>query len=280
MFSESNFVVNGDIKKVLQYFFLAYLISWLIWLPLVLQHAGIHVLPVLPGYHHYLGSFGPMIAAMIITYRYEGRKGLRVMLHRMTSWRVRGVWYILVVVIPVLLVIAAGYADQLLNGRAFSMKGFSVNQEFPRFGVISYFLFNFFTFGIGEETGWRGFALPGLQKKYTALAASLMLAVGWACWHIPAFLYRPLYSQMDAAGITGFFLSMVMGSVIMTWLYNSTRGSILIVALFHTMIELMFMSDNITGSMSSWLGAAIMIVALLIILITKPANLSFEVKQT
>ena len=265
-------------KKLILYFALAYLISWIIWLPLILPEYGIHTLPVLPKYHHYLGSFGPMIAAIIVKYIYEDRQGVKDLLKRMLKWNVNWIWYVIVLIVPVVLVIAAGYADKLINQQAFTMKGFSTNDEFPQFGPIDYFLFNFFTFGIGEETGWRGYALPSLQKRFSALTATLILAVGWACWHIPAFIYRPLYSEMDVAGIAGFFMSLAMGAVVLTWLYNSTRGSLFIVAIFHAMIELMFISDNITVKMISYIGAAIMIAAILIILIAKPRNLSLKPK--
>lgn len=267
-------------KRLLLYFVLAYLISWLIWLPLILPKFGIDNLPVLPKYHHYLGSFGPMIAAFIVKYISDGWQGISDLLKRMVKWKVKWVWYIVDIVIPVLLVIIAGYFDELLNKRSFTMKGFSTNNEFPEFGVIGYFLFNLFTFGIGEETGWRGYALPALQKRFSALTATFILAVGWACWHIPAFIYRPLYSQMDVPGIAGFFISMLMGAIVLTWLYNSTKGSLLIVAIFHAMIELMFMSANITVEMSSYIGATIIIAAIVIIIVTKKANLSFVIKQT
>jgi uncharacterized protein len=266
-------------KKSLLYFILAYLISWIIWLPLILPKFGINVLPILPKYHHYLGSFGPMIAALIMKYIYEGGSGVKDLLKRMVQWKVNWIWYFIVFIATVLLVIAAGYADELLNKQPFTMKGFSTNDEFPQFGPLSYFLFNFFTFGIGEETGWRGYALPALQKRFSALTATLILAVGWACWHIPAFIYRSLYSRMDVAGIAGFFMSLLMGAIVLTWLYNSTKGSLLIVAIFHAMIELMFISANITVKMSAYLGAAIMIGAILIIVIVKPRNLSLQPKQ-
>lgn len=267
-------------KKLFLYFALAYLISWIIWLPLLLPKFGINGLPILPNYHHYLGSFGPMIAAIIMTYSSSGWKGVRDLLKRLVKWKVNWIWYFVVLVIPVLLVMAAGLLDELINKQAFSMIGFSISKEFPQFGIIGFFLFNLFTFGIGEETGWRGYALPTLQKRFSALTSTLILAVGWACWHLPAFIYRPLYSQMDLAGIAGFFISLLMGAIVLTWLYNSTKGSLLIVAIFHAMIELMFISNNITVEMSSYLGASIMIAAILIILITKRSNLSFITKQT
>jgi uncharacterized protein len=267
-------------KKLLLYFALAYLISWIIWLPLILPKYGINILPVLPRYHHYLGSFGPMIAAIIVKYISDGWKGVKDLLKRMWQWKVNWIWYMVVLALPILLVIAAGYSNQLINHQAFSMKGFSTNAEFPQFGAVGYFIFNCFTFGIGEETGWRGYALPVLQKKFSALSATLILTVGWACWHIPAFIYRPLYSKMDVAGIAGFFMSMLMGAIVLTWLYNSTKGSLFIVAIFHAMIELMFMSANITVNMSSYIGATVMVAAILIIVLTKPRNLSSLPKQT
>lgn len=267
-------------KKLILYFILAYLISWLIWLPLILPEFGVDTLPVIPKYHHFLGSFGPMIASFIVKYVSGGWQGIEDLLKRLVQWKVSWIWYVVVIILPVVVVTTAGYADQFINGQSFTMKEFSSNDEFPQFGPLGYFLFNFFTFGIGEETGWRGFALPALQTKFSSLTATLILAVGWACWHIPAFLYRPLYSQMDVAGIAGFFMSLFMGAIVLTWLYNSTKGSLFIVAIFHAMIELMFMSENITIKMSSYMGAAIMIAAILIILIAKRDNLSFQVKQT
>ena len=82
-------------------------------------------------------------------------------------------------------------------------------------------------------------------------------------------LKKPLVinSQMNPAGIASFFISMLAGAIVLTWLYNSTRGSLWIVALFHAMIELMFISKNITVQMSTYLGVTIMIGAVIIILL-------------
>jgi uncharacterized protein len=266
-------------KKLIIFFVLAYLISWMIWLPLILPKFGIEILPVLPKYHHYLGSFGPMIAAVTVKYVSDGWSGVKDLLERIIQWRVNRIWYVVVLVVPILLVIAAGYFDELTNGQPFTMEGFSTNREFPQFSPLGFFLFNFFTFGIGEETGWRGLALPALQKRFSALVSTLILAVGWACWHIPAFVYRPLYSQMDVTGIAGFFMSIFTGAVILTWLYNATKGSIFLAAIFHSMVELMFTSSNITVKMSAYLGATITIAAILIILLAKPENLSLRPRQ-
>ena len=84
---------------------------------------------------------------------------------------------------------------------------------------------------------------------------------------------------MNPAGIASFFINMLAGAIVLTWLYNSTRGSLWIVALFHAMIELMFISKNITVQMSTYLGVTIMIGAVIIILLTKPHNLSLMPRQ-
>lgn len=266
-------------KKLLLFFLLTYSISWLIWLPLVLSAKGIDVLPVLPKYHHYLGSFGPMIAAMLMKYFTEGKAGVFSLLKKMVQWKAGFKWYFIVLIAPVLLVLVCGFASQVFGGPKFSMSGFATSDEFPQYGPVAYFFINLLTFGFGEETGWRGYALPAMQKKISALSSTLLLTVFWACWHIPAFFYRPIYSSLDVAGTIGFFLSLAMGSVFFTWIYNSTRGSLVFVSIFHAMVEIIFMSKNITPLISSYEGVALMIIAILIVIITKPANLSFAERQ-
>jgi len=161
-----------------------------------------------------------------------------------------------------------------------TLSGFGTNSEFPQLSIVGYFLLNLFTFGFGEEIGWRGYVLPALQSRYNAFVATLFLTIGWACWHLPAFLYRPSYSSMDLSGIIGFFISMFAGSILLTWLYNSTKGSILIVALFHTLIEIIFMSDNITPAISAFEGAIIMILACVVLITFKTKSISWKPRQT
>jgi membrane protease YdiL (CAAX protease family) len=88
--------------------------------------------------------------------------------------------------------------------------------------------------GIGEETGWRGYALPALLKRHNAFIASLILGVLWAAWH-----FHPAnFSSLLSLGGLFTFLKIVGSTVIITWVYLHTRGSILIVILFHTLSNL------------------------------------------
>lgn len=100
--------------------------------------------------------------------------------------------------------------------------------------------------------------------RHSAFVATLLLTVGWALWHIPLFFYRPGYASMDAAGIVGWFFSLLTGSILLTWLYNESRGSILVVALLHAAIDVVFTSDiasqyvvNATGALITVWGITV-----------------------
>lgn len=84
-------------------------------------------------------------------------------------------------------------------------------------------------YGFGEETGWRGFALPGLQRDRSALSATLILTAFWALWHAPFFFYR---YEFGLGQIVGFFLGLLAGAIWLTCLYNATGGSVLMVAIW------------------------------------------------
>ena len=93
------------------------------------------------------------------------------------------------------------------------------------------------TFGFGEEVGWRGFALPRLQKIFSALTANFILGIAWIIWHIPTFFIHETYVEMGPFLLLGMVIGIMLGGVMLTWLYNSTSGSILIVAIWHGLFD-------------------------------------------
>jgi membrane protease YdiL (CAAX protease family) len=102
-----------------------------------------------------------------------------------------------------------------------------------------------FTFGLGEETGWRGYALPHLQKTHSAATSTLILGMLWAGWHLPMFFYRDTYIQMGIMAFPMLALSLLFAAMIFTWLYNSTNGSLLIVIVFHAVFN--WLTSNEAG---------------------------------
>ena len=258
-------------KILLTFFGLAYIISWTIWLPLYSPLFGIS-LPVLP-YQHALGGLGPMMAAFITTGIYYKKDGVVDLLSRCAQ--LKPVKYLVLALIgPFVLILIASGISHLLNGVPVNLNEIFSNKEFPEFTLFSFFLYNLFFFGFGEETGWRGLVLPILQKNFNALVSTVVLTIFWALWHLPLFFYRPGYTAMQEAGIAGWFFSLLTGSVLLTWLNNSTKGSILICAVFHATIDIVFTSDIADKGMTNYLGFLITLWGILTIFFFKPRNLA------
>jgi uncharacterized protein len=250
-------------KSLIAYFLLAYGISWLIWLPLYGEALHITGLPVLP-YHHALGGLGPLLASVIVTYRTQGRAGLQRLLQQCLQVKP---WLLLVVALvsPALLYVLAAIIGSVLQHQPIDISGLWIAREFPQMNFVVFVVYNLFFFGFGEEVGWRGFALPRLQQKWHPLVATLVLTLFWACWHIPLFLYRPGYTAMDIAGITGWVMSLLTGSVLLTWMYNNSRGSILVCAIFHSTVDVAFTADVPYPQMIGYMGMLITVWGLIVV---------------
>ncbi|WP_247232892.1 type II CAAX endopeptidase family protein [Telluribacter sp. SYSU D00476] len=239
-------------KQLLSYFGLAYAISWLVWLPLYGPALGLTSLPTVP-FHHALGGLGPLLAALLITFWYARKRGVAQLLAQCTQ--LRPVGYLAVALLsPFVLAIIAAVMAYFLNGTAIQLDGLLRTREFPEFNLLSFFVYNLIFFGFGEEVGWRGFALPRLQSRMNALTASIVLTVFWALWHLPLFLYRPGYTSMDVVGAVGWGVSLLTGSILLTWLYNSSRGSVLVCAVFHSTVDIAFTADMADQHIVGYMG--------------------------
>lgn len=174
----------------------------------------------------YLAVYAPAIAALtIVSYR-TGRGGLRRYLSRLLLWRTSAAWYVFLLVgVPLLF-----YAGAL-------WKGVGVTELVPVSGWGVYFgaLALHAIKGPVEEIGWRGFALPLLQRRMAPLWAGLVIGVIWGVWHLPAFLLNG--TPQSAWSFTDFFIGTVALSLIATALFNASRGSILLPALFHLQLN-------------------------------------------
>jgi membrane protease YdiL (CAAX protease family) len=265
---------------VIAYFVLAFVLSWAIELPLVASAQGWLHIPV-PSAIHYLASFGPIVSALIITAATEGGHGIRRLLAGLMQWRVGLGWILVSILSPIALFVVAAIVGYATNGTWPDLALLGEIDYLPYLGVVGAFMLWLLTFGLGEEVGWRGYALPRLQQQYSALTATLIIGVVWALWHVPAFFYRDTYMAMGLlAGFPLFLLSIIAASIIFTWLYNSTRGSLLMVILFHALFDFLSVSRAGGSNVAAIMSAGVMIWAVLIVFFFKPANLSQETKQT
>jgi membrane protease YdiL (CAAX protease family) len=248
------------------YFILAYAISWSIGVPLALAKQGI-IQAILPQWTHYLVAYGPMLSALVVTGLSRGTPGLKELGSRMVMWRVCPKWW-LIAFSPLILGFGVILILNLLTGSETGLSDLGMVNFLPPLGMGALPLW-FFTFGLGEEAGWRGYALPRLQKGRSALAATLILAVFWALWHLPQFFY--LY---DPSMAVGWVIGLFAGAVLLTWLYNSAKDSILIVAIWHACFNFVTASTADTGALPAVLSTIVIVWAVVVIILYKPKYLT------
>jgi membrane protease YdiL (CAAX protease family) len=212
---------------LISFFVLTYALTWTLWVPLVVfrdQIPGPLVFVLLV-----LGSNVPSVLGVLFVALLRGRSGVRILLGRLLRARIGLRWYLAAVALAVP-ALCAVWVSTLLGGPS-PVVVTTIS------AVVVSFLFSIFPgSAVGEELGWRGFALPRLQAGHSALAASLIVGAAWGIYHFPLFLLgspiRPL----------ALFLPFAIGSVIMsifyTWMYNGTGGSLLIVVLLHATTNL------------------------------------------
>lgn len=176
------------------------------------------------GYWHALGALGPFAGAFAARHAAGGRGAVRAMLraYLRAPRRVEG-WM-------------AALAPFALFAFALAVTGGAEGSH--RLGDPAWWaqaLVVSFAYGFGEEAGWRGFLQPHLEHRHRAGTAALLVAVVWLAWHTPMFFYR-----LDAGGVAGFAgfgLSLAAGAVFLAALYHGTGGSLLAVAAFHTLYD-------------------------------------------
>ncbi|HSL45404.1 MAG TPA: CPBP family intramembrane glutamic endopeptidase [Anaerolineales bacterium] len=169
-----------------------------------------------------LAVYAPGISGIFLVWRYYGLTGLGSFLRRLTLWRAPIQWWLFLLLgIPAIMYAAA------------AIKG-TISEPFrflPWYLVFPALVQSLLLGPLGEEFGWRGLALPLLQRRFAPFWASLILGVVWALWHAPAFLMSG--TPQSAWSFGPFFVGLIAITVIMTPLFNASRGSLLIAILYH-----------------------------------------------
>jgi hypothetical protein len=199
--------------------------SWGFWVPEVLVELGVvERAPALPN----LGAFGPTVAAFLLVAYAGGVGGVRRLASRAIRLDYPRRWLLVALVLPPTIVgVALAVAVATGTTPAFPWAGQ------PIVLVVAFGWILFLGGPVQEEFGWRGYLLDPLQTRLTPLGGGLAVGLVWAVWHLPLF-YIPSETIYYDNAFLGFAVSITLLSVLMTWVYNSTGGSLLPALLMHT----------------------------------------------
>ncbi len=171
--------------------------------------------------------YAPSLLGIVFTVIFEGREGLSRLAARLNPFRVHWPWYVIVVVGMLLLSAISGLVAWLVG---------DARPGFAGWGALLAALTVMFVQEpgpIGEELGWRGFALPRLLDQFSPRLAGLILGVIWAVWHLPAFFISG--APQESLALPLFLVGAVALSILATWVFVKTSGSVLVSILLHRM---------------------------------------------
>jgi membrane protease YdiL (CAAX protease family) len=248
------------------YLFLARRLPLMTWLP----------------YAAYFTGTGPSLAGLLMILWLYGLPGIRRLTWQLSPWSVRRGWRVL----AVCLLLPIGVA--VLTITVLAMLGVAVPRLSPLW--LTKYLYaavigqGFLGPGLFEEIGWRGFALPHLQQRYSALVSSLIIGLVWACWHFQNFMsldpFPVFLDPFPWLDVAVYVPTLMVYSVIFTWVYNSTGGSLFAVVVLHGAIdaqEYLFSWNELPQQSvppQMWLGLPCLVIAAGLVWRYGAANLS------
>lgn len=223
-------------------------------------------------------------AGIIVAAAAGGRSGLRRLLQQLLIWRVGIGYWLFSLLFPIVAFLLGSLLNPLFGGEPLVFRGTE-----PVFGILPMFAAFLVVAGLGQELGWTGILLTGLQSRYTALVSSIIRAVLVGIWHLPLLLYSSLqtpafddfpYGAWIAKN--GFLIALAVivlmfslpWSILYTWVFNNTGGSLLLVALLHGsefwVAYLMMTSGIDPGNLNNYwgYGSVLLLIAIIIAITT------------
>jgi len=243
--------------------------------PMTLVSTGL-----LPAGFSQLGALSASTAAIILAAIESRKRGVRELLARVLIWKVGIGWWAFA-----LLFTAIVSAGTLLLFNLFSAQDVPLSGVVPWYDIFAMVLVLTVFAGLGEELGWRGFLVPRLQVRYSALTASLIIGAFHTAWHLPMFFMegQTQYSWVQEVGFfpafAGYLVFVTAWAIQLTWVFNNTNGSVLLAAVVHGVgnawIGGYFDISPRTGVAGNYILTALMAaVSIVIIIVAGPAHLS------
>lgn len=236
MSSPSNTIERPDngTTWLVAFFALTFGFSWALWLPKVIAasgtETGVAVIDDLVAWTAALpevGAFGPTVAAVLLAFHHAGRRGVTRLLGRAVDGSFSRRWLLpAVALFPLLAVGTLGVA--VVWGTDPTLPWAGEAYVLP----IAFVYILFLGGPLQEEFGWRGYALDPLIDRFGALTGSVGLGLVWGIWHLPWF-YMPSMTMYYQRPLVGFMITITLLSVVMTWVFQNTGGSLAPMILLH-----------------------------------------------
>ncbi len=244
--------LSNPVKRspLLAYFILVFGIEWLLVIGLASVVPSTIALLI--------GSWLPNLVGILVTWMAGGRPALRELFNKVILWRIRFKWYLAAVLLPPAIAFLAIGGYRLV---AHSIPAFAPPGQIPLIILLC-----IVTGALGEELGWRGTALPRMQARWNALISSLILGVLWGLYHLPSFLLSGL--PLNEVPLIPFMLGALGLTVLVTWTFNHTSGSLIAVFLYHFAFNFILNATRIPSDSTLfwWLGWICVIVAAMVVI--------------
>jgi membrane protease YdiL (CAAX protease family) len=230
-------------------------------------------------------AYTPTIAALLIAWRWPGAGGVRKLLKQLTRWRVHVGWYLLALLGPIPLLLLADVIYVMLGGAA-PQQWLAMPSGTAEGGMsaLAFTIGAVIAGAIGEELGWRGFGQSRLQTGIGALRAAVIIGLLWSTWHLWPVAVPGGLSLFSWTDFPQTYLRLTSTAVLYAWMYNSTRGSLLVVLVAHGAFNI---DSSIVQSPASDIHTIPIIVAILhglvalgVILATNPSTLTWPRRAT
>jgi membrane protease YdiL (CAAX protease family) len=213
-------------KQTLIFLLLAYGVTWLIWIPFLL---GLHIHPL----QHYIAPYGPLIAGILTVRITRKARETKDYLKNIFRFPKKILWYLFALGTPWAAFLIAAVVKKALFGEFSRIEQLVVTEpDLPQTLSVSWLLW-IFSYGLGEEAGWRGFLFQHFLEKKPAFISSILTSIFWAAWHLPAFFFDKNLQQMVGPAIMGWLIGLVSGSVLLSWMTLNAGKSVIPAVLWH-----------------------------------------------
>lgn len=247
-------------RKLTVYILLSFGISWIVWLPNVLaaqsefgwEHSNLL---------HLLGGLGPLCAAVFTTLIFDGLNGLKDFVNLRYTNLPNIKWLVLGLFMPIIFFLIPYLFLGFVEGQWLDFSLLGLNSKLPFQHPLLIWLLWCLCYGLGEESGWRGYLFPAFTQKYSARISAGFVALIWASWHIPIFFYDKDFMRLGFGGTIGWILGLFAGSIVLSWLLKQSKWNLVPVILWHGTFNFFTSSDQIDFMYPVFISTLVMVLA-------------------